>query len=329
VFHSRSEDTRNGSKFENLLVPLNAIIMEYENVIPSKSIGMFIIGEPISALRRRLSVRGINVEIKSSDYTNQLSESTILVDGEVIAKLIFSTNEAVIMIEYFNNGQALLYNGINVFGSSYKELKKFGKKNKYAVSDVDMGFMWKKVKMGFFFEEQDIHRCPDSVTIFTSQYEDVLEQSLSEFEENIDLSIVGNNKIRPNQSIGDFFLGESLFLVKFRFDSKAYKFEIVSSIESNNTKSCFIYKKNKIIAQLDFSEEGKVERIKNYKSPLYYGGKNLSNESYDSINEMGVERNYLIEETSEGFTWSNLGISFYFKGKKGQSLPEAIGIHKI
>ncbi|MBL4650971.1 MAG: hypothetical protein JKY03_14665, partial [Aureispira sp.] len=124
-------------------------------------------------------------------------------------------------------------------------------------------------------------------------------------------------------------LGESLLLVEFRFDSEAYKIETVNSIEKNNTKSCYIYKQNKVIVQLDFSEEEKVERIKNYKSPLCYQGKNLSNESYDSINEMGVKRNYLIEEISQGFTWVNLGINFYFKENKGQSLPEAIGIHKI
>lgn len=307
----------------------DTIIMEYKNVISSKSIGMFIIGESISALRKRLSMTGINVKIKSSNCTNQVLESTILVDGNVIAKLVFSANEVVMMIEYFNNGQALLYNGLNIFGSSYKELKKFGKRNKYAVSDVDMGFMWGELKMGFFFDEQDIHRCPDTVTMFTSEYEEVLEQSLSEFEENIDLSIVGDNEIRSNQSIGDFFLDESLFLVKFRFDSEAYKIETVRSIEKNNAKSCYIYKQNKVIAQLDFSAEDKVERIKNYKSPLCYKGKNLSNESYDSINKMGVKRNYLIEEIPQGFTWINLGISFYFKENKGQSLPEAIGIHKI
>ncbi len=292
--------------------------MIYKNIVPNKSIGMFIIGESINSLRKRLPILNIDIELKPSSYTNQLLESTILLDGK-----------EVIMIEYFNNKQPLLYNDINIFGSSYKELKKIGKKNKYDVSDVDMGFMWKKLKLGFFFEERDAHRYPDTLTIFTNQYEETLEQSLSESEENIDLSITYDNEIKPNESIGDFFLGESLFLVEYRFDSQEYKLEILNSIKKDNTKSCYIYKNEIVIAHLDFSIDDKVECIKNYKSPLYYEGKNLFNESYYSLSEMGKNKNYVIEEIPQGFTWSDLGISFYFNEKKSDSLPEAVEIHKI
>lgn len=304
--------------------------MKYNSIEPNNSIGIFKIGESASSLRKRLSILSMNVELKSSTYTKQLLESTIILDGNLVAKLMFSMDEKVIMIEYFNNREPLLYNDINIFKSSYKQLKKIGKRCKYDVKDIDMGFVWRKLNMGFFFEKQGLGRCPDSITVFADEYEEILEQSFLESEEVIDLSIVGDNEIKPGDSIGAFFLNESLFLVKFRFD-KGYQLEVLEPSKKNNTKtkSCYIYKNDSLVAHLDFSENDKVECIKNYRSPLYYEGKNLLNESYYSLNEMGRKNNYVIEEIPEGFTWSQLGVSFYFKEKKDTSLPEAIGIHLV
>jgi hypothetical protein len=295
-------------------------------VYPGKGIGEILLGESFSDLKQRLLYSNLALQKATSDIG--AFKGLIYLGNEFLGSIIFSEDERVIAIEIIVSDNNIFYKETNLSTSNYLSLKRRGQIKNYEVSDFDMGFTWDKLRIGFFFEEENSDAHPDAISLYNEEYEITLRNLMEDlrnedFEEEDCLYDMDNNMIVPHQSIGDFLLGESLNLMKFRFDCGDCRI-----VESEFNRIYLIYFKNEKIVRLSFSEELRVKSIRKYNKPFNYKGEDLSKISYKILKSIALNNGTRIKEEPQKLIWSDLGIIFYFEENENEALPQFIEIYK-
>jgi hypothetical protein len=335
--------------------------MNTDKLIPYHSLGPFILGEKIALLKERLICSKLDLRIQfiptNQNQIGNCKDYFVFQKKQLLAKLCCSQENEIIFIESMNNQKQLLFKKLNLFAKTSDELKEIGKKQKSRIQYYDMGFKWENTGIAFFFEENRWDAFPETISIYTKEYENLelnaikkVESSLSfkekmlfkadSFFSPISEKIKNRKRLSPKRntsrkyqliprkSIGSFFLNEELHLLKKRLESTDFKIELLETKSLNQCYDALLSLKEELIANILFSPSKKVIYIEVLdKEQLFYEKIDLFAKPYIELKKIGLSNNSSIKNTELGFQWIELGIIFYFENNVKYAYPESIAIY--